>query len=353
MDIYLINVIILYIVTTFAKSVEKKQKLLSNILLIIAILIPTIIAGLRYNVGTDYFNYIAWFEQYIDNNIYFSSKDLGFVFFIKFIQIFTRNYMWLFMISALIINSLVLLFVKKNTKEYNLGYTLFFTLYSYYSSLNITRQWIAISIFLIALNFAFENKKIKSCILILLASTFHKTALFLLPFAFIPSIKLNKKNITIVFSIILIILLSFENVVIKISKYINLTQYLNYLKNMESSGGGYAYLVFGSLTLAFMIILKREYKNLNKHNNGHFWMICILVAFAFFGPINFIFDRLTSYFVPILYVCIPNLTGLAKNDNQKKFCNFIITVISFIYMIKCLMNNGGQVVPYQTIWRFL
>lgn len=353
MEIYLISVIIIYILTTLSKSIEKKQKKLSNILLGVAILIPTIIAGIRYNVGTDYFNYIAWFEQYIDHNIYFSSKDLGFVFFIKFIQIFTENYMWLFMVSALIINSLIFFFIKKNTREYNLGYTLYFTLYSYYSSLNITRQWIAISIFLIALNFAFENKKMKSCLLILLASTFHKTALFLLPFVFIPNMKINKKNMLIVFSTIIVVLLSFENVVMKISRYINLTQYLNYLKDQGTSGGGYAYLVFGLGTLIGMIILKKQYTRLIQKNSGHFWMVCILVVFSFFGPINFIFDRLTSYFVPILYVCIPNLICLTNDKRQQQFLNFFIAVISYIYMYRCLLNNGGQVVPYQTLWRGL
>ena len=117
MEIYFINVILVYVMTTLAKIFVKRRKSLSNIFLIIAILIPTIIAGIRYNVGTDYFNYIEWFNQYINHHIYWGAKDIGFVILIKIIQVFSSNYQWLFAISALLINTLILYFVKKNTDE--------------------------------------------------------------------------------------------------------------------------------------------------------------------------------------------------------------------------------------------
>lgn len=69
---------------------------------------------------------------------------------------------------------------------------LFLLLSEYYCTMNFIRQSIAGIIALFALEFLKKKKFLPYLMIILVASTFHKSALILIPFFFINLIPLNK-----------------------------------------------------------------------------------------------------------------------------------------------------------------
>lgn len=59
---FTISIYLIYIAEKIEKTKDKTTS--KKILIIISLLIPITIAGLRYNVGTDYKNYIALYNKY-------------------------------------------------------------------------------------------------------------------------------------------------------------------------------------------------------------------------------------------------------------------------------------------------
>ena len=150
MIVYILNLFISTILNFFARITKKKNIKASIIIGAFAILIPILVCGLRYNVGTDYISYQQWFSYYLSHKLSLKNDEIGFGVLIKVIQLVTLNPQFLFLIVAIIINILIMIFIRKHTEFFELGYFLFIALYFYYSSFNILRQWIAIAIFLYA-----------------------------------------------------------------------------------------------------------------------------------------------------------------------------------------------------------
>ena len=160
MIVYILNLFISTILNFFARITKKKNIKASIIIGAFAILIPILVCGLRYNVGTDYISYQQWFSYYLSHKLSLKNDEIGFGVLIKVIQLVTLNPQFLFLIVAIIINILIMIFIRKHTEFFELGYFLFIALYFYYSSFNILRQWIAIAIFLYAIRYIY-NKNFK------------------------------------------------------------------------------------------------------------------------------------------------------------------------------------------------
>lgn len=352
MIVYTIN---LFISTTlnFISRKMKKPKT-SMFFLGLSVFTVSIVAGIRYGVGTDYFEYVKWFNVYSRGPISLTDSNIGFTIMMKIIQLFTDNPQWLFFISAIIINSFMMDFIKKNTDLYELGFFLFITLYLYYSSLNIMRQWISIVIYLYALKFAFDKKLTRYVLTVLLAASFHPAALLMLPVYFLLRLKVNIKNILIIIVLTLVIGTQFQRIIIYLASkltFLSASKYIQYFDSRFASteGGGWAYSVILILSFILMIIYKKSYIDNIENADNHFILMGIAAAFSLFSPINMIFLRIQLYLIPIVLVTLPNVIKVQKPKERVLFY-FVIVIFGILYMYRSLLINGGQPLPYRTIF---
>ena len=350
MIIYYANLITTTVLNYSSKLIENKY--VKRILQIIAIAIPSIIAGIRYNVGTDFNSYVEWFNMFLTLPLDFSKLNIGYNILIKIIQLFTSNPQLLFLVEAIIINTLIFLFIKDNTSRYELGYFLFFALYFYYSSLNITRQWIAIAISLYSLKYAFDAKIWKFLATVLVGMSFHITSVIMIPVYFLFKIKLKKKSIIILTICILTFIIVMNTFGVYIATKLELPQkYIDYLKFDSSlDSGGYAYLIFTAVTL--FAIWKNYSKYIEKNEYGEHQIKVLIITFIVTAlSINsMIFNRLQLYFIPMLMVCIPNIVNTISERKKQKAVIVAIILIGTIYMTRSLLINGGEPLPYTTIF---
>lgn len=319
-----------------------------------AILVASLVSGLRYGVGTDFFSYEQWFRHFLTYPINWNNyQDISFTILIKSLQLFTDNPQLLFLVSAFMTNLLVMLFIKKNTDLYDLGFFLFITLYFYYSSLNIMRQWIAISIFLYSLKYAFDKKIIKYFLLVLLASTFHASALLMLPIYYIFRLKVNIINIFVIFIISFIIAFNFNAIIIKLATllpFLNADRYIAYFDSSfaTSGGGGWAYSIILVTIFISMVFCRNKYELNIKYGNKHLILLVFATVFSFFAPSSMIFSRVQLFLMPIAIICIPNLVKIQKPKVRVLLTTFII-LIGTLYMYRTLLINGGEPLPYNNI----
>lgn len=352
MFIYTLNLLISTILNYVSRKI-KNQKI-AFFFSALAILIVSVVAGIRYGVGTDFFEYVRWFNIYSYGSISLTDSNIGFTIMIKIIQLFTDNSQWLFFICAVIINAFMMNFIKKNTDLNDLGFFLFITLYLYYSSLNIMRQWISIVIFLYALKYAFDRKLAKYVLTVLLSASFHPSAFLMLPLYFLLDLKVNIKNILIVITSTFIVGIQFERIIFSIAKrvpFLNASSYIRYFDGRfaESGGGGWAYSIILILAFILMIIYKKSYAKFIQNADNHFVLMGIASVFSLFSPINMIFSRIQLYLMPIVLVTLPNIIKIQRPKERILFY-IIIVVFGLLYMYRSLLINGAQPLPYRTIF---
>lgn len=156
----------------------------SFIIYSIPILLLSIILGLRYDVGTDYFSYAEIYNMQYDNlyeNILYDRIEPLYMIVNHIPFAFNMPYYYLNIIVCLIIFSL---FYAAFYKEKNMIMWYFLTLFTsgvLFSFLNIQRHAIAFCIFLFSIKYIYSRSFIKYLICVILAFGFHYSSFILLP----------------------------------------------------------------------------------------------------------------------------------------------------------------------------
>lgn len=101
----------------------------------------------------------------------------------KIVAFFSSNYQMIFVVTSLLIIGLFCICYAKYSSNVYLSVMLFLLLSEYYCTMNFIRQSIAGIIALFALEFLKKKKFLPYLMIILVASTFHKSALILIPFS--------------------------------------------------------------------------------------------------------------------------------------------------------------------------
>ena len=351
MTIYTINLIMSTAINYFSRKMNKRTAMF---FLGISILVVSLVAGLRYGVGTDYFEYVKWFNVYAAVPIKLKDGNISFNILIKTIKLFTNNPQWLFFISAIIINSRIMRYIKENTELYDIGFFLFITLYFYYSSLNIMRQWIAIAIFVSGLKYIFDQKLFKYILMISFATTFHPASLLMLPLYFIVNTRINIKKMMIIVFVSLLILAHLQNIIIFIVVNFNLTSFHKYINYFDSyyattQGGGWAYFVILFFVFLLMLVYKKSYMKHIKNGNAHYILMILALMISLFAPQNMIFARIQLFFMPIILITLPNVITILK-PRYRIVLTMIVLLLGVLYMFRSLSNNAGHVLPYVSIF---
>ena len=154
MIFYILNLLMLVLYSIGIKAIRLKNG--NKILAIIFTIHFTLISGFRaIGVGTDTYTYQRIFlqtEMSSVSSIIQNSKLIGYQLLMKFITtFFGSNYHIFLFIVAMITNSLIFFTVyKMNNRSISQAGYLYFILYYFISSMNISRQFLALSLCLVA-----------------------------------------------------------------------------------------------------------------------------------------------------------------------------------------------------------
>ena len=188
---YIICFIAVAIFSYFAeRSLGNKRRTKYIIYSLIAVLIPSVMAGCRdYDIGADIgvyvlptFNQALRYSNLIDflvfNSTWYKSVDILFAILSFFVSRFTTNCHWMLFAIALICNTCFYLGWVKLRRFVPVWLGMLLYLFMYYNqSYNHMRQMLAASILFFALQFIFEEKYIHYIICVILAIMFHSSAI--------------------------------------------------------------------------------------------------------------------------------------------------------------------------------
>lgn len=163
---------------------------------ILMYLIMGLTAGLKYRIGTDTFMYESHYEwaPKIENlaGYDFSKERYGILFmgFQSIFRSFTSDFLWMQLAHNMFVIGVFFWFFKSNTKHMFTALLLFYA-FLYTFSMEVMREALAVSIFLLAWPLFLKGRWTWYYVLAFLAFGFHISSIimFLLPIMYIPGIR--------------------------------------------------------------------------------------------------------------------------------------------------------------------
>jgi len=342
------------IFSLFSLILSRKTKN-KKFFLAVSFILLFIISALRYNVGTDYNSYVVWFNNITEIT---ELNDIGFNIIIMLIKLLNGHSQWMFVISSFLILFFVYKSCYENQKYYDLSLFLFITLLFYFSSFNTLRQWIATAIIMYAIKYIEKKEFKKFFVLVLIASSFHLTALLMLFMYFILNVKFKNKTriITILSFFIFSKAIDWIKIITNITQMFFPLYYQRYIVPdsylLTAKAGSFFPILLATVMFVFYIVFK---KNVIKENNTEKYnfkinLCMVVLIFSIINTIGSLFARVSAYFLPLIILLIPDVL-LAFDKKSRKIIYIAIALISFVFMIYSLIyKNSYDPLPYQTIF---
>lgn len=340
----LFRIILLSIVIIFMESSKfTKNQRKQDIVISIGLLVVILISGFRELIldrsliGTDYFTY---YENFYNNNLFYSLKNIGFNLYIYIIKFVFRTHIFMFLISAAIIIIFAYIFSERHAKNKYLAFYVFLTFGMFIPSYNILRQWLACSIFLLSFENIEKGKFWKYAIYIGVATTFHLSALpliILYPILRIDNIKKIKNTtkliITTVIAVIIKLFFSAE-IIFKIVALIDKDYYYRYVTASEqfNQTSNYTnFIVAFAFLLLLLVVMKKYDKFITSDINFNYFLLLIIIAFN--APSGIIFSRMLPYFLPALMVVVPQIYELLPKKYSKLYYVFCMLLFGAAFIL--------------------
>lgn len=358
MNILLTNLFVVYISSFFArlngknKTIETNYKKYNKVFIIIAILSLIIVSGFRYKSGTDFHTYTEIFEITANSKGPIDLKestDVGFTIFCKILSSISKDPQIMFLGASIITNILIVFVLAKYSKRFELSMWLYITTFTYYSTFNGLRQWMAAAIIFTGTKYLINERDFKKYfIIILFASLFHASALVMIPIYFV----INSK----IFSIRnLYMILGFVFAVFVYSKFTSIlevllqsTQYSHYIEVFRSDTNG----IHPLRLIVYLIpvgIFCLHHKVLNKENDirierlGNLCIINFLIMFMALRQV--FFARLTFYFDLYYLLLIPMIIDIG-NEKFRRVFYYSICMGYFVFSYVLLVTGESWILPY-------
>lgn len=347
-----------------------KRKSGNKLTYLILCLMLIFLSAFRYRVGGDTLNYMVMHDLIPGLADFDLFKEVpgvraekGWQLLTGISKLFGKDFYWIQLLQAIIVNVSIFYFIKKNIKYKFIGILIYYIIFYFYFNFEILRESIAICIFI---NFGvpYLNKKkyIKYYLTVLMAFFFHNSAIFLI---FLPLVfnYLNNKKSNYFISLTIIFLLGnvlsgiFNNFIISIS-------ILDFISKKTEHYLSYRFTIYGLIMSYFTYIfiplfIAKYFKDKNEELRKY------LLTYALIGSLISLFTiffRFINYFTPFLILAYSIFIINVLNNRIDRFrfehSVIIIVMILLFYNIKILsiVDESRRIrwykwwYPYETIF---
>lgn len=265
-------------------------------------------------------------NSFLEASDFILKSEIGYAVLMWIVSFISENVQTIFIITSFIIVGGYLYSIKKYSAMPWLS-LLIFLLTQYYMSMFVLRQFIAMAICFVLLDYVVERKFLKFFFGVLIAFSMHQTAIIFFPLYFLYPIPINKKFFLYMFLFIagLIVIAN------SIYSYVGvlLVGYESYLDN---SSGGTNFKGALLLIMIFIFYVFLEYRDIQKagYDKLFFIALCLGLAISIAGTGLVATSRLNLYYSGLLYLIIPNFLSKVKSP-QLRFCLSNAICLFFLY----------------------
>lgn len=345
----LILILSIFVLLFFNKKNDIRSKIKNKFLLILSYLIIMLPHGLRYGIGTDYFyTYVpGFFRIGLGQDFY---TEIGFSYLNKIIYNLTGDYRVMFFVTSAILFYFLYKSIVENSNNLIISVILIFISQFYFSSMNLLRQAIAMSIIFYGFKYLKNDLKIKFVIICLFASLFHNSSFFMIPLIFLYNKNFSRKN-QIITCLVLLCLTPFLKILIEYV-IVNYTKYGWYYQTGYAGASVSFILVITNLILFIIGLLyfprddKEDY-SYKILNNINFLCMCITVV----SPVIPLIFRVIKYFTTFHILFVPAVLAREVNlKNKLLLYVFTLGILAFGTVYQIFVLGGEEVYPYVSIF---
>lgn len=300
----------------------------------------------RYLGSTDTYNYYNMYLRAINSSSWSSyyypdGVEVGFQAMCWALSRIFRFPQFIIIFSSMIYVATLFRFIYKNSADPVLSIIIYCTLGLMTFQMQGMRQSIAMSMGIIAYEFAKERKLIPFTIIVLLSTLIHQTAIVLLVLYPVCAFQFNTRSVLLSMVLAIALLVASKTVI----QYANTLFDRNYTNAVDS--GGFISTAIKALIVVFAMIWDKRMKHSPQEASLYFIsLICFLVyVIRYTGTLAA--ERISFYFVFAQIGLIPNTIAQMK-DSDKKLANFVIAVLCILLMIYHL--RGSEFIPYRVLF---
>lgn len=326
-----------------------------------------IFLSIRYDFGNDYVGYFMSFKEYTSYSFELTDfekwaslqarGEYGFVILNKLFQPvgFFGFIIFLSAFSLFVLYRLIKKYVPANWYWFSIFILAFNPSFLIVGIAGAIRQWLAVTLFILTFNFILKKKIIPFIIMMLVASTIHKTALAVIPFFLISFLNIN--NFSKLKAVILCFLILLWFVVIPQVGY---TLFLPLFQNedMEYYIGYMAadtgFNIFGISSLLVIGIPFLCLTQINRMDNNMKLMCLLVICGILFIPmvsVNTMIGRLAWYFSIFTIIVYPKTMELLLNKGKASLVKIIVSALS-VYYVYVYISHFLDPVWYDTSYHF-
>lgn len=307
--------------------------------------------------------------------------EIGFCVFCKLLTYISENTQLFIVVTSAIIVIPYGVFIYENCEDVVFGTTAYVLYNLLFANMNTVRQALAVSIVIWGYKYLRNKQYIKYLLAVLLAASFHKSAIVALVMVVVDLVKLTKPRLILLFALLGLIPAIYSSI---FTKLLGLS-FLSESYDIYSSGRhavGYVnwnsmgQFFFPMFIFALLIMYAKPWKELSKNKReGKKWRIGIidreklneknwslstvalgvyLVAVSrFFVFFVFVVGRLSQYFVPFMFIGFADAKKYIPDRNTRifvKYGTYILMLLYFLYIGYRSGNANYGTVPYKFFW---
>jgi transmembrane protein EpsG len=334
MTIMWINLSLVYVFSYlsryFSNPLKYGNRIKPNKLLVLLVIVTlALVSGLRNNIGDTY----AYIHSYKITNFTYGeidySGDFGFNILQLLLQKISRDPQILILVTGAITNILIIIVLYRYSRYFEIAVYVYITSGMFTTSMNGIRQYLAAAIAFTATKYILNGSFKKYAVVILLASTIHKSALVLLPLYFIVRREAWSKVTYLLLTFSVFIVLGFNQFSEILFATLDDTQYGQY-KDFSEGGVNILRIAVNAAPVMVAFLGRHKLKQLWPKSDYIVNLAIISMVFIIIASQNWIFARFNIYFGLYNLILMSWVLKLFK-DNQQRFIYYLILLFYVVF----------------------
>lgn len=355
--IYLLVFMILFVfVLIFDTSTNGTKRCNeANSAMLFALIMLSLLAGLRYRVGTDTLAYMDEYEKYPLS--YFKDRYLfGWYALMAFCRSLHLSFYCVQIFLAFLTNYAVIKFLRRYSLHFFSSLLIYYVIVFPALNFEIIRQGVCVAIFLLSFHYLEERKLVKYYIWTGIACLFHYSALLLLLIPLLMWIPVNKKTLT-GFLVLVVLVIAFASMmkeqIYEFSKGLSFLEdrafyYFSEVDTEESfSPISFVFNLTLNVLIPLFVIIRHCYSE--KISSGYI-VICmfsmIIYIVSAYMPIIYRFNNFFQLFSIVLFVDF--FSWIRTHFKAKPYIVFVVCLLLFLGVKSRVYfaNDDGRRVYY-------
>ncbi|SHH68246.1 EpsG family protein [Clostridium grantii] len=329
MKIIYITLISVFIFASLSRLFSEKYKSLAKFYYILALVMLVAVAGLRTNIGDT--GMYAHFYYLADSTAVFDGGyESGFVIFILILKSISMNPQFMIFMTSFITHFLNMLTMKAYSTCVELATYLYIASGYYIAAMNGIRQSLVAAVLFASTKLIIDGKFKIYLLVVVLMSTFHCSALIMIPIYFIVRLEAWSPKIYKIIFIFAIGMIFFQPLMDRIFGLLQNTKYGQY-SDFNEGGANVLRVLVSAVPVILAYMRKNELKEKLPESNVLVNMTLVNFIIMSFSLYNWIFARFIYYTQLYTFVILAIIIKNCSVNKEKNFLYYLCVIFYFVF----------------------